>query len=157
MKQKETETVKQFTERFRSTLALISDEFSDKDLESRYRRGLHPLVQTFLAVKEVESLEAAILAAEELDDTLRHYGTGALLPSGRNGAKDGPVPMDLSHSEVTESTFRDRKRFPRMTADVRKYCRQTGSCFRCRKPGHVTAKCPSRAPKADDDEKSSKK
>ena len=63
---------------------------------------------------------------------------------------NGPTPMELgairSYGDAVRGIRRDNDSTIKttLTPEKREECRKNGTCFYCRQPGHIAAKCPTK-------------
>ena len=108
----------------------------------RYTRGLKPHIWEPLCTKTYETLEQCMTDALKVEAAKRGTNqrtTGQFRgrstpagPSGGDGGTSGPVPMDLSATDVIK----------KLTPEERERCMKEGLCLRCREKGHMAKDCP---------------
>lgn len=106
----------------------------EEQLVGRYVDGLNQEPQFYVSKERPESLKEAARLAREW--TTKH-GEASRRPRARPaGSYSGKqiVPMEL-----------DALRTAPLTEEEREECYRTGSCFKCRQPGHLSRLCPTKA------------
>lgn len=132
---RQVKSAHEYTTRFQNTLVELPSMTEEEALE-RYISGLKPIVQTPVRLSRPTNLSEAIRNALDVDDC-------TTMSSRKYEETRGPPGVQVIEEEITavESNAR-RAAVPKLTEEERKRCMEKRLCFRCRKPGHQSNKCP---------------
>ena len=148
-------TVKAYIEEFKS-LALNIEGLTEMEKMDRFRRGLNPEVRLQVTFAMPGTFEIMVQVAEQLDEILHEnrkatptkqwWPKKPWTPYRSMTKTNGPSPMELGAIQSYSGAVRGTKpniRAP-LTPETREECRRAGTCFYCRQPGHMMARCPSK-------------
>ena len=137
-------------------------------LKFQFWYGLKSEIQKLLAgrVQDCNTWLDIRDLAHEYDEIVTDQRYSSYSPAPRRNYRDNRPddPMDLSSAHVSHSSRSraptpgpsrgrtpspasrrstpDRPRLTKLTSEERDKLRSAGACFRCRKPGHISANCP---------------
>ncbi len=137
-KWRQVRDVASFNRDFRQILLDIPSITEAEKLD-RYTRGLKQAIWEPLCTKDYETLEECMTDALRVEAAKRgsrqrssaRFDVGAASYNA-SGSNSGPVPMDLSATEVIK----------KLTPEQRERCMREGLCLRCRDKGHMARECP---------------
>lgn len=120
---------------FRQILLDIPDITETEKLD-RYTRGLKQYIWEPLCINKYDTLEQCMTDALKVEAAKRGSKQRMSVQSGSKpmsygSSTSGPVPMDLSATELKKLTPEERER-----------CMKEGLCLRCREKGHLARSCP---------------
>ncbi|KAG0228212.1 hypothetical protein BGW42_002326 [Actinomortierella wolfii] len=122
--------VAQYTHEFRTHLHLAAD--IDAPAAIRYYvSGLDKEIQLHVRLSDPKTLDDAVLKATMVDYILGEEKGKQPRTLSASAAHSNGVAMELDNIKLGKITPAERKRL-----------RQTGGCFRCRRPGHFSSECP---------------
>jgi hypothetical protein len=136
-------TVRDYIKEFRSVLLELPtvDEGTKRD---RFIQGLRDVVRHEVVYREPQTLAEAMALAERYErassraNTLGRPRTYAQAVVSTSRVSAPPVrrlpPRDVVMAEGSRPA--------KLTDEERERLRATGSCFRCRQPGHISSQCP---------------
>jgi hypothetical protein len=133
---KQRTTVKAYTDEFKRIIANIPDMSASEKMD-RYERGLKPEVRVHVALADPPSLEEWIKRAEKVDEIMnkRHTARREKISIKEevdpSDIRNTPAPMEINTITASRLTDKDRETL-----------KNSGSCFYCRKPGHIARDCP---------------
>ena len=142
-------SVEVYIERFRSLCLQIPD-LSEAEKLDKFLRGLHQNIYKEVFLRAPKTLDSAMSLASRLDALTRLTNTRPNVLRRQTPARHIRADrMELDNVQVIAPAFAAARppvkaRRTRLTDDERTRLRRTGSCFYCRKPGHIKANCPHR-------------
>jgi hypothetical protein len=136
-------TVREYIKEFRSLLLELPtvDDGTKKD---RFIQGLKDSVRHEVVLREPSTLIEAMSLAERSE---RATSRVALYSRPRSYAQavmnPRPAPPSFPQRRPVrpDVVMAEPQRIPRLTDEERERLRATGSCFRCRQPGHTSYQC----------------
>ena len=162
---RQTNSVTKYATNFQRILMSIPDP-DPSYLKFQFWFGLKPAIKTLIAgrMRECDTWLDIRDLAHQFDEIIADQG---LISYPRLSRRDNRPddPMDLSSAQVSRSSHSSRSRAPtpgpsrgrtpsprrptpirprltKLTSEERDKLRSAGACFRCRKPGHISANCP---------------
>jgi hypothetical protein len=150
-------SVAEYTSDFRSCLRIIKN-MDDGTSLFEYLRGLEKSTGREVRLRQPKDLKEAITQATIVHSILFPDGPPAPQPQAIHTPTSGPTPMDVDNMRIffanmtnlfasgapptAVNAFSQPQSFPkRLTAEERAECMRTGSCFRCRRQGHMGPDC----------------
>jgi len=145
---RQTTTVAEYVGRFYK-LGMQLPPMEPTHLLDKFLRGLKPKTRMELELKDPQTLAEAIRLADRFDSIV-YRKTVSLAPSTpahSHEYESGGEPMQIDAMRTKPKTPSTPKTvtLKKLTAEERTHLRSIGACFRCRKTGHVSRECPSKA------------
>jgi len=152
---KQTGSAQAYADQFRAMALDIPDMSAAEQLDV-FKRGLKDEVKIHMAYSSPHTFEEAVKRAVAIDVIQFHSRRAVTGSAGRNPkmqrswatvapssghqttsshGQHGAAPMEIG-------AVREGPALPPLTEAERARLRREGGCFRCRKPGHLAAKCP---------------
>jgi hypothetical protein len=116
-------------------------------LLDKFLRGLKPKTRMELELKDPQTLAEAIRLADRFDSIVyrKTVPLAPSTPSHSHEYENGGEPMQIDAMRTKTPSTPRTLTLKKLTAEERTYLRSIGACFRCRKTGHVSRECPSKA------------
>ena len=145
----QTGSVDVYIEQFRSLCLQIPD-LSEAERLDRFLRGLQKSIYREVFLRDPKNLDSAMSMASRLDALSRLTNPRSNVVRRQDPSRSIRADhMELDNVQMAAPALASSRspaklRRTRLTDNERKRLRQTGSCFYCRKPGHIKANCPHR-------------
>jgi hypothetical protein len=145
---RQTTTVAEYVGRFYK-LGMQLPPMEPTHLLDKFLRGLKPKTRMELELKDPQILAEAIRLADRFDSIV-YRKTVSLTPSNPSHSSEyesGGEPMQIDTMRIKPKTPPTPRTLTlkKLTAEERTHLRNIGACFRCRRTGHVSRECPSKA------------
>jgi hypothetical protein len=124
-------------------LAMQIPSLTDAQILDKFIRGLKPKTRIEVELRDPQTPQEAYRLADRFDRIVYGASTPSFLSKHFNYTQQqnygGPEPMQI---DTLRTSQRQAKQPQRLSDSERQKLRASGTCFRCRKLGHIAVDCP---------------